>query len=272
MAASEGSTSVIVAVIDGPVDRAHPALAAAQIEVLGEVACDPVQGAGCRHGTFIAGLLVAARSTQAAGICPGCRLLARPVFAAGEADAAAPSAAPEELAAAILQVIAGGARIINLSLALLDPGISSSRVVQMALDAAMQHGVLVAAASGNQGLVGSTLITRHPWVIPVAACNTSGWPLGPSNLSASVGRNGLLAPGEVILGAAPGGGYDTASGTSVAVSFVVGTLALLASLCPWANAAELRRAIGGGIRRHSVVPPLLDAATAWQVLTQGRRS
>jgi len=272
MAASEGSTSVTVAVIDGPMDRAHPALGAARIEVLGEAACDPLEGAGCRHGTFIAGLLVAARSEQAPGICPGCQLLARPVFAAGEADFAAPSAQPEELAAAILQVIAGGARIINLSLALLEPGASGGAAVRMALDAAMQHGVLVTAASGNQGVVGSTPITRHPWVIPVAACNSSGLPLAPSNFAASVGRNGLLAPGEGIRGVKAGGGLDTASGTSVAVPFVAGALALLASLCPWASAAELRRAIvGPGVPRRSVVPPLLDAATAWQILTKGRR-
>jgi subtilisin family serine protease len=145
--------------------------------------------------------------------------------------------------------------------------------VQMALDAAMRRGVLVVAASGNQGVVGSTPITRHPWVIPVAACNRSGSPLAPSNLAASLGRNGLLAPGEGILGVKAGGGFETASGTSVAVPFVSGALALLASLCPWANAAELRRAIAGqGNHRRSVVPPLLDAAAAWQILTQGRRS
>ena len=272
MAASEGSTSVTVAVIDGPVDRTHPALTSAQIEVLGDAACEPLEGVGCRHGTFTAGLLVAARSEQAPGICPGCRLLAYSVFAAGERDSPAPSAQPKELAAAILEVVAAGARIINLSLALLEPGPPGAAVIQMALDAAMQHGVLVAAASGNQGVVGSTAITRHPWVIPVAACSGGGLPLAPSNFAASVGRNGLLAPGEGIRGVKAGGGFDIASGTSVAVPFVAGALALLASLCPWASAAELRRAVAAsGIRRRSVVPPLLNAATAWQILMDGRR-
>ena len=273
MAASKGSASVTVAVIDGPVDRSHPALAAAQIEVLGDAQCDPLEGAGCRHGTFITGLLVAARSEQAPGICPGCRLLARPVFSAGEADFAAPSAQPEELAAAILEAIAAGARVINLSLALLEPGASGAAAVQTALDAAMQQGVLVAAASGNQGLVGSTPITRHPWVVPVGACNSSGSPLAASNFAASVGRNGLLAPGEGILGLKAGGGFETASGTSVAVPFVTGALALLASLCPRASPAELRRAIvASSPPRRSIVPPRLNATAAWQALTQGGRS
>jgi hypothetical protein len=97
MAASEGSTAVTVAVIDGPVDRNHPALTSAQIEVLGDAACEPLESAGCRHGTFIAGLLVAARSELAPGICPGCRLLAHSVFAAGERDSPVPSAQPKDL-------------------------------------------------------------------------------------------------------------------------------------------------------------------------------
>jgi subtilisin family serine protease len=273
MAASQGLPSVTVAVIDGPIDRGHPALAEARIDLLSAAPCDAPGGAACRHGTFIAGLLAAARSDQTAGICPGCRLLVRPVFGGKESDIAAHGAQPEELAAAILQAIAAGARIINLSLALFESGGSGASAVQAALDAAMRRGVLVAAASGNQGVVGSTPITRHPWVIPVVACDPNGWPLALANLAASVGRNGLLAPGENIVGLRAGGGFETARGTSVAVPFVSGALALLASLCPWATAAELRHAVASrGIRRRSIVPPLLDAAGAWRILAQGRGS
>jgi subtilisin family serine protease len=256
-------------VIDGPVDRAHPALAGARFTSLGPGTCDPPDGAACRHGTFIAGLLAAARNSAPPGICPGCSLLVRPVFTTREANFILPSAEPEELATAITEAIEAGARVINLSVALLGP---DAPRIQTALDYAMRRGVLVTAASGNRGVIGSTAITRHPWVIPVVACDGSGWPLAVSNLSASAGRNGVLAPGEGIVGLTAGGGFHTASGTSVAVPFVSGALALLASLCPWADSMELRRAITTrGNPRRSLVPPLLDAAAAWRALREGRR-
>jgi subtilisin family serine protease len=267
MAASSGSASLPIAVIDGPVDLSHAAFSSARIERLGEEACE---GLACRHGTLVAGLLAASRDCAAPGICPGCPILLRPIFVAHEDS---PAAEPEELAAAILEAIAAGARVINLSLALLDPTTTGAAAVQAALDAAMRQGVLVAAAAGNQGVVGSTPITRHPWVIPVVACNGAGQPLAMTNLSASAGRNGLLAPGQSIVGLKAAGGFETANGTSVAVPFVTGALALLASLCPWASAAALRRAIAvPSILRRSVVPPLLDATAAWRALLQGRRS
>ena len=244
MDATEGSPAVSVAVIDGAVDLGHPALAGSRIRLLDKAACCPPDDPAFRHGTFITGLLAADRNSAAPGICPGCPLLLRPVFMAREANFDASGAAPDELAEAILEAIDAGARVINLSLALLDPGASS---IKAALDHAMRRGVLIAAASGNQGTVGSTPITRHPWVIPVAACDSAGQPLALSNLSASAGRNGVLAPGDRITGLKAGGGFETASGTSVAVPFVSGSLALLASLfplCAWGGASSGNR-LGG---------------------------
>src|SRR3712207_7440983 len=46
--------------------------------------------------------------------------------------------------------------------------------------------------------VGGSAITRHPWVIAVAACDTRGRPMPMSNLGSAVGRGGLMAPGEAI--------------------------------------------------------------------------
>ena len=47
------------------------------------------------------------------------------------------------------------------------------------------------AAAGNQGTLGSSAITRHPWVIPVVACDLRGRPMNESNLGSSIGRRGL---------------------------------------------------------------------------------
>ena len=56
----------------------------------------------------------------------------------------------------------------------------------------------------------------------------------------------------------------TLGGTSVAVPFVTGAIALLLSEFPSASASDVRLAVSraSAARRASVVPPLLDASAA----------
>src|SRR5882724_6210577 len=59
-----GSREIVVGLIDGPVALSHPDLAGARIhEVPGGLAgtCERASSAACRHGTFVAGILAAAR-------------------------------------------------------------------------------------------------------------------------------------------------------------------------------------------------------------------
>ena len=94
----------------------------------------------------------------------------RPIFAeTTAANGEMPSATPEELAQAILDCIDAGARVLNVSAALAQPSIKNERALEEALDQAARRGVIVIAAAGNQGTLGSTAITCHPWVIPVVA-------------------------------------------------------------------------------------------------------
>jgi subtilisin family serine protease len=57
--------------------------------------------------------------------------------------------------------------VINLSVALEGASPRGRRSLQEALDFALHRGVLVVAAAGNQGAIGGSVITRHPWVTPV---------------------------------------------------------------------------------------------------------
>jgi subtilisin family serine protease len=182
-------------------------------------------------------------------------------------DIESPNAAPEELAAAIMECVEAGARVLNLSLALMQSSAKAQLAVLQALDLAARHGVIVVAAAGNQGRVGATPITGHAWVIPVAACDLRGQPLAESNLGHSIGRRGLRAPGEQITSLGAGGPPLTLGGTSAAAPFVTGTVALLWSLFPLASAAALRAALlGAHERRRMVTPPLLDAFAAFELL------
>lgn len=277
MALTSGRADIVVGLIDGPVTQAHPDLAGARLRKLAgdpASACSQTDSMACRHGTFVAGILCGTRQSAAPSICPDCTLLVRPIFGVAPAEMGGmPSATPEELAAAILECIEAGARVLNLSVAVISPSGKSERTLEEVLNHALSRGVLIVAAAGNQGTIGSSVITRHPWVIPVTACDQQGQPLGGSNLAPSLGRRGLSAPGDRITSLDPAGTTLTLSGTSFAVPFVTGVIALLWSAFPDALAAAVKLAVirSGAGTRTSVVPPLLDAAAAYQVLAANQR-
>jgi subtilisin family serine protease len=272
MERTSGSPEVKIGLIDGPVVTQHADLVGEHIrEIPGNnrVTCAQASSTACQHGTFIAGILSAKRNSPAPAICPNCTLLIRPIFTEMISEREhMPSATPLELAAAIIECIYAGARVINLSLALAQPSTRGEQALEEALNQAIRRGVIVVAAAGNQGILGSSAITRHPWVIPVVACDLRGRPMNESNLGGSIGRRGLSAPGDGITSLGSEGTSFTSGGTSIAVPFVTGTIALLWSEFPTATAAQIKLAITQttSLRRASVVPPLLDATAAYQSL------
>jgi subtilisin family serine protease len=267
MALTSGSPEIAVGLIDGPVATDRVGLGAKIRELSGsrERARSEDDGTARLHGTFVAGILGAERGSLAPAICPGCTLLVRPVFT-GPADALMPSTTPEELASAIVECVEAGARVINRSLALERPSAKGERELAGALDHAAARNVVIVAAAGNEGVVGSSAITRHPWIIPVVSYDLEGRPMDHSNLGSSIGRRGLGAPGAKVTSLGVNGEPRTLTGTSVAAPFVTGAIALLWSTFPTAPSAKIRFAItqASGPRRTSVVPPLLDAWTAYQ--------
>jgi subtilisin family serine protease len=276
MELTSGRPEVVVGLIDGAVLQKHPELVGANIrEISGELngQCVQASSASCIHGTFVAGILCGKRNSVAPAICPNGTLLVRPIFAeTALGDEQMPSATPVELAAAIVESIDAGARVLNMSVAIAQPSSQGERELQQALDYALKRGVIAVAAAGNQGTLGSSAITRHPWVIPVVACDLQGRPIGYSNLGSSVGRRGLSAPGDRITSLGTEEKALTLGGTSVAAPFVTGAIALLWSEFPTATAAEIKLAVtqGNGVRRTTVVPPLLDAWSAYQVMAKSR--
>jgi len=271
MALTSGRRDVVIGLLDGPVATSHPDLASDSIREIRDVPgrCADVSSAACQHGTFVAGILVADRSSSAPAICPDCSLVVRPIF--GETTAQAghtPSATPQQVALAIHECIDAGARVLNFSAAMQKPSITDDRELQDALDHALTRDTIVVVAVGNQGMVGSSAITRHPWVIPVVAYDLSGRPMSQSNLGNSIGKRGLGAPGEGVTSLYSEGELRTWVGTSLAAAFVSGTIALLWSQFPSATAGQIKSAITSahGQRRTSIVPPLLDAWGAHQRL------
>lgn len=289
MKLTSGRPETIIGLIDGPVMRDHPDLVSEHIRELPgrSQPSSEASAMSLQHGTYIAGILAAKRGAAAPAICPDCTLLLRPLFGGTVEGEMLPTATPRELAAAIRQCIEAGAQVLNLSMALLRSSPQEQEIITEVLSYAAKRGVLVVVAAGNQATMGGSVLTRHPWVIPVGACDATGKPTWYSNLGSFLGRGGLLAPGlgipsllasEEIIGLAPG--QDLSSllvseekvfsfgGTSIAAALVTGTIALLLSLFPVAGAAQIRFALTQlpGRRRTTIVPPLLNAWAAYQTL------
>ena len=276
MERTNGRSEIKIGLIDGPVATGHPDLAGERLREIGNncSTCTQANSAACLHGTFVAGIISAKRNSSAPGICPNCTLLIRPIFTeTASGRERMPSATPHELAAALIECIDAGARVINLSLALMQPSTEGEGALEGALDLALRRGVIVIAAAGNQGTLGSSAITRHPWVIPVGACDLRGRPMNELNLGSSIGRRGLRAPGEGIISLGSEGQPVALGGTSVAAPFVTGAVGLLWSEFPAATAAEVKLAItqSYGRRPATVTPPLLDAWAAFEMLRTNTR-
>ena len=275
MEVTTGSSEVGIGLIDGPVDTDHPDLAAQTVTSIGPShvdSCRQVNRAACAHGSYVAGILIARRGSEAPAIGPDCALLVRPIFLEPMTNLDDLRADPGELALALADCADAGVRVVNVSAALTRPSMQDDRALTEALDHAARRGVIVVVAAGNQGTLGSTAITRHPWVIPVVSYDEHGRPHSHSNLGRSIGRSGLGAPGVGISSLGAGRTPLTCSGTSAAAPFVTGAVALLCSEFPDASGPDIKSGLLAmrAEQRTTVVPPLMDAWGSYQFLQATR--
>jgi subtilisin family serine protease len=276
MAKSTGE-GISVGLIDGPIDLNHEGLATSHIRTTknSEVAaCKKADNVACMHGTFVTGILTGGRGSNVPALCPDCEIILRPIFAeesSGQLEL--PSSTPDELAQAIVDCIKAGANIINLSVGLSTTPLTRFPQMQEAYDYAIQKGVPIVAAAGNQGQMGYFSILDNPWVIPVVGCDLDGIPDAFSNISRSIAKYGLMAPGMNVKSILAGGGFKRLSGSSFAAPFVVGTMALLWSIYKDATPQQLVISTRGVSRTFAkVFPPLCDAEKSEALLQSLVRS
>jgi subtilisin family serine protease len=264
MRRSSGRAEVVIGLIDGPVQASAAGLEGARIGGVADgraVDCTLPAGRVCEHGTFVASILMGRRATVAPAICPDCTLLVRPIFVEASPRRGV-TATPEDLAAAIVECVEGGARVINVSASLTPSALHGQHRLQAALDAAARSGVLVVVASGNEAVGGSTALTGHPWVLPVVAFGSDRRPLPDANLGRAIGRRGVGAPGQAITALGPDGRPRTYSGSSAAAPFVTGALALCIALLGAVDGVSVRHKLHERplhAAPPSIVPPLFDA-------------
>lgn len=115
------------------------------------------------------------------------------------------------------------ADVISMSLG----GPSSTSELEAAVNYALDNGVVIVAATGNDGADSPSYPAAYPGVLKVGAIDSS-------NNIASFSNRGedVFAPGVDVLSSLPGDNYDSWSGTSMATPHVSGVVALAIAAHP----------------------------------------
>lgn len=248
---SVGDPSVCVAVLDGPVDQFHSCFDGSNLTQLPTLVSGVVDlGSASQHGTHVASVIFGQHDGPVRGIAPNCRGLIVPVFTNGRDGGLAPCS-QIDLARAITQAVERGANVINISGGQLAASAEPDKLLENAVRLCQEKNVLIVAAAGNDGCDCLHIPAALESVLAVGAMDAQGNPIGFSNWGKAYQNQGILALGENILGAIPGGGTATKTGTSFAAPVVSGIVALLLSI---------QRQRGEKLDPHAVRDAILKSA------------
>lgn len=216
-----GAPDVVVGIVDGLPDMSHPSLKSASIEFL-EAMIPADSRAPDVHGTGICSVIFG-HGNEIRGIAPGCSGLVLPIFFGNKSENRVRPASQLDLARAIAFALERGVSIINVSAGQKTFTAEAETHLEQALRNCIDHRTLLVAAAGNDSCACIHLPAAVEYTLAVGASDADGKPIEASNWGAEYRRNGLLAPGENILVAAPGSGTTNATGTSYATAVVSGS-------------------------------------------------
>lgn len=258
--------NIVVGVIDSGVDYTHPDLNDNMWTNPGETPGDGIDNDGngyvddyygwdfvnndnnpyddVGHGTHVAGTIAAEanNSIGVSGVSWSSQIMALKIFGPNET-----SASTFGISKAIEYATMMGAHLTNNSWG----GGEYSQLIYDAIAAAGQAGKLFVAAAGNGGL--DDIGDNNDWtptypanynldnIISVAATDHNDQLADFSNYGAT--SVDLAAPGVGILSTLPGGGYGSASGTSMAAPHVSGVASLILAQNPNLTALEVKERI-----------------------------
>lgn len=218
-----------IAVIDTGVDHEHPAIKPnyrGGVNILSPHS-NPMDYNG--HGTHVAGI-IAGKATEMGiiGVAPKAQIYAVKAFnRKGSANLS-------DLLTAINWCIENQMNVINMSFGM--EKVSES--LRHAIQVAHKKGIVMIAASGNQGLNGRIdYPARFPETIAVTSVSMDNGISSFSNRGKGVD---VAAPGEKIPSAWLNQTKKEMSGTSMAVPHVSGIVALILSINPALNPEQVR--------------------------------
>ena len=240
-ALTKGSPSVLIAVLDGPINHQHPSFISRQIEVL-EAKHEDVKNpdTATKHGTHVTSIILSGHDSEVKGIAPDCHGLVVPIFRTNLRGDTIPCS-QSDLVVALNKVIAYAvakgyqAVVVNISSGQVSKSGSPDPLLadffrNLNSFSSLKDRVLIVAAAGNQGCDCVQIPASIPDIIAVGSMDHFGEPLDFSNWGDAYARNGILAPGANIVGADAEGGIATSSGTSYSAALVSGIAGLLFSL------------------------------------------
>ncbi len=244
----QGSSSVLVAIIDTGVFIDHPDLDTkiardGSNNVIGYdfVNNDANPDDDHGHGTHCAGTIAAEtnNSLGVAGVCPNCKIIPLKFLSASG------SGSTSDAVLAFQYAIDNGADVISNSWG----GGGYDQALQDIITEAHARGILVVFAAGNENndYPGWAYPASMQNVIAVAATDHNDQKAYFSNYDDGSGWVDVSAPGVDTLSTVPTGtcslcdasGYTTLSGTSMAAPHVAGLFGLLRSQKPGASVADL---------------------------------
>ncbi|HEY8473819.1 MAG TPA: type VII secretion-associated serine protease mycosin [Natronosporangium sp.] len=246
------ANGVTVAVIDTGVDDDHPQLDGRVLagQDLIEEEPGPDGRTDCNgHGTAVASIIAAGPSDEVGfvGLAPGAEILPFRVSVQqvetddrGE-EQQRERIPPEPVAEAIRLATDQGARVINISIAFYFSSVEPIRILEDAVNYALERDVVVVAAAGNRKREDGppdppAYPAMFPGVVSVGALQSDGARLVETYVGPGVD---LLAPGADVVYATPDGRHARGAGTSFAAAFVSGAAALLIASEPELSGPEV---------------------------------
>jgi len=234
---TEGSKSIIIAILDTGVDSTHPDLSPNMIAGYnfydGNTNTADVQG----HGTAVAGSAVQASNNKigGAGICWNCQIM--PVRIAYN-DNGEGYAYYSTIAQGMQWASDHGAQIENVSY----EGISSSSAILSAAQYVYNHGGLVFGCAGNDS--DNPGYAASPYINIVSALQQGDTLASFSNFGPNVN---FSAPGNNIYTTMMGGGYGYWWGTSFSSPITAAVAALAWSVNPALTNAQVQTIMNSSV-------------------------
>ncbi|MCZ8518602.1 MULTISPECIES: S8 family serine peptidase [Paenibacillus] len=259
-ASTEGSSSVVVGVLDTGIDANHSDLQPNMYHNPGEKPGNGMDddgngyiddtsgwdfanhdsstydGAEDKHGTSVAGVIAAAGDQAGIkGVAPEVSLLPLKFISNG-------TGYTSDAIEAIEYAKRMGVKVINASFG----GPDNNLALQKAIE---ESGILFVSASGNNGqdTAKNPIYPASfglPNVLSVAALNNQGLLASFSNYG---GQVQVAAPGVSILSTVPENQYEYANGTSLSTAVVTGVAALIQSLYPDLTPQQIADRIKGSV-------------------------
>ena len=277
-AAGYDGSGTVVAIVDSGVDRNHAFLGGRVVEEacysstnagesqsvcpngleeqIGEGAAAPCSLASCMHGTHVAGIVAGDGSSAGqafSGVAKNAQIMAVQVFSeiidpgfCGGAASCMGGYTSDVIAGLerVYAVALAGRNIVSVNMSLGEGAFSTfcdAEPYKPAIDNLRAIGIASVVASGNSYSANSmgspACVSTAVSVGSTTKADAVSW---FSNVAPFLS---LFAPGESITSSVPGGGFEVASGTSMAAPHVTGAWALIRQAAPTASVTTILNAL-----------------------------